>query len=144
MLEQINAQTGREERGKWVQDERKVPIFLSGCSGTGDPAKGEAEEVVIVVQAHLIEINAQFNGDKHKSSYSVRAAGERVSLGVIQCRIMDVVQSIGADREEGRCDVCFLWCTSPYRQSLIQPIFLHIPALHIMCYYPVCLLESLC
>lgn len=65
----------------------------------------QAEEVVIVVQAHLIEINAQFNGDKHKSSYCVRAAGERVSLGVIQCRIMDVVQSIGADRGGKICCV---------------------------------------
>lgn len=100
--------------------------------------QGEAEEVVIVVQAHLIEINAQFNGDKHKSSYSVRAAGERVSLGVIQCRIMDVVQSIGADREEGRYDVCSLWCTSPYRQSLIQPIFLHSTLCVIIAYVCVC------
>lgn len=112
------------------------------CSGAGEHAKGEAEEVVIVVQAHLIEINAQFNGDKHKSSYSVRAAGERVSVGVIQCRIMDVVQSIGADREEGRCDACFRWCASPYRQSLTQPVFLH----STLCVVSVCLclLESLC
>lgn len=110
---------------------------LSGCSGTGERAKGEAEEVVIVVQAHLIEINAQFNGDKHKSSYSVRAAGERVSLGVIQRRIMDVVQSLGADREE---DVTPVFCGArPRIAKASQP-------LHVMCYYAVCLclLESLC
>lgn len=74
---------GREGEKK-IRDERSVQTFLSWNWGDRSVCQlGSEGKLSSSSKAHLIETNAQFNGDKHKSSYSVRAAGERVLLGLI-------------------------------------------------------------